>query len=70
MENEHSIAYEMLGELKKNNKRLFISIIIILTMWLLTICGFLYYLSLYDFVTETTQEVTDTDNSNISQEVS
>ena len=24
MENEHSIAYEMLGELKKNNKRLFI----------------------------------------------
>ena len=53
-----SFAMEMLSDYKKQNKRLFIIIIIILTMWLATI-GYLVYV-LNDIGTETITEETTT----------
>lgn len=63
-----SFAMELLQDYKKANKRLFIIIIIILTMWFGTI-GYLIYI-LNDIGTiETKQEIEDVDkieNSNIT----
>jgi len=62
---EKSFAMEMLSDYKRQNKRLFIIIIVILTMWFATI-GYLVYV-LNDIGTETiteettTQEITDFD---------
>jgi len=58
---EHSFAMELLTDQKKQNKRQFIIILVILGMWLTTI-GYLVYV-LNDIGTETTtQEVTDIDS--------
>lgn len=62
---EKSFAMEMLSDYKEQNKRLFIIIIVILTMWLGTI-GYLVYV-LNDVETEeitetTTQEITDVES--------
>lgn len=58
---EHSFAMELLTDQKKQNKRQFIIILVILGMWLATI-GYLVYV-LNDTNTETTtQEVTDIDS--------
>lgn len=60
-----SFAMEMLGDYKKQNKRLFIALIIVLCMWLATIVYLVYLLN--DIGTETiteettTQEITDVD---------
>lgn len=63
-----SFAMTLLNDYKKQNKRLFIIIIIILAMWLATI-GYLVYI-LNDIGTiETKQEIEDVDtieNSNIT----
>ena len=63
-----SFAMTLLNDYKKQNKRLFIIIIIILAMWLATI-GYLIYI-LNDIGTiETKQEIEDVDkieNSNIT----
>ena len=45
MENE-TLATEMLRELKANNRRLFIALIVVLTLWFATIGAFLWYISL------------------------
>ena len=60
---EQSLAMELLSDYKKANKRQFIIILVILTMWFSTI-GYLVYV-LNDIGVEeiTTQEVTQ-DNSN------
>ena len=59
-----SFAYEMLKDYKKQNKRQFVIILVILGMWFLTI-GYLVY-TLNDIgtieETTTTQEVSDVDN--------
>ena len=58
---EHSFAMELLKDQKKQNKRQFIIILVILGMWFATI-GYLVYV-LNDIGTETTtQEVTDIDS--------
>ena len=58
---EHSFAMELLKDQKKQNKRQFIVILVILIMWFATI-GYLVYV-LNDIGTETiTQEVTDIDS--------
>lgn len=58
---EHSFAMELLRDQKKQNKRQFIIILVILGMWFATI-GYLVYV-LNDIGTETTtQEVTDIDS--------
>ena len=67
---EKSLAMELIQDYKKANKRQFIIILVILTMWFITI-GYLVY-TLNDIgTTETTtsQEIEDVDtieNSNIS----
>ena len=58
---EQSFAMELLKDQKKQNKRQFIIILVILGMWFATI-GYLVYV-LNDIDTETTtQEVTDIDS--------
>lgn len=58
---EQSFAMELLKDQKKQNKRQFITILVILGMWFATI-GYLVYV-LNDIGTETTtQEVTDIDS--------
>ena len=63
---EKSFAMEMLSDYKKQNKRLFVIIIIILTMWLATI-GYLVYvlndIGIEETITDTTtQEITDVES--------
>lgn len=59
---EQSFAMELLKDQKKQNKRMFIIILVILGMWFLTI-GYLVYV-LNDIGTETTtQEVTQENSS-------
>lgn len=57
---EKSIAREMLEDYKKQNKRLFIVIILILCMWFATGCYLVYILNDIGVIEETTttQEVT------------
>lgn len=58
---EQSFAMELLKDQKKQNKRQFITILVILGMWFATI-GYLVYV-LNDIGTETTtQEATDIDS--------
>jgi hypothetical protein len=45
MEKE-TLATELLHELKASNRRWFIAFIVVLSMWLLTIGGFIWYISL------------------------
>ena len=45
MENE-TLATEMLRELKANNKRLFIGLLVVIALWFATIGVFIWYLSL------------------------
>ena len=60
---EKSFAMELLSDFKRQNKRQFIVIIVILCLWFITI-GYLVYI-LNDIGTiETTQEVTDVDTIN------
>lgn len=65
---EQSFALDLLRDYKKQNKRQFIIILIVLVMWFCTI-GYLVYI-LNDIGTvETAQEITDVDtieNSNIT----
>ena len=63
---EQSLATELLHQSKKTNQRLFIIILVILTMWFVTI-GYLVYV-LNDIGTietiDTAQEVSDVDSIN------
>lgn len=65
---EKSLAMELISDYKRANKRLFIIVLVILSMWFATI-GYLVYL-LNDIGTiETTQEIQDVEkieNSNIT----
>lgn len=72
--NKQSLAREMLEDYKKQNKRLFVIIILILTMWFATGCYLVYILNDIGVIEENvetntkTQEVSDVDsidNSNI-----
>lgn len=58
-----SIAREMLEDYKRQNKRLFIIIIVILTMWFATGCYLVYILNDTGTIEETTtQEISDVDS--------
>ena len=64
MENE-SLAMGLLKDYKKTNKRQFIIILVILTMWFATIGYLVYVLNDIGVIEETTtQEVTDIDTVN------
>ncbi len=55
--NKQSIAREMLEDYKKQNKRLFVIIILILIMWFATGCYLVYILNDVGTI-ETTEEIT------------
>ena len=56
---EHqSLAMEILKEQRKSNKRLFISLIVVLCMWFVTIGAFVYYINATDYVE--VEEIADT----------
>lgn len=66
---EKSLAMELLQDMKKTNKRMFALLVIILILWFATIGSFIWYINQFDFVTETTQEMTDIDNSTATQTI-
>lgn len=61
---EQSFAMELLHDARKTNKRMFVIIIVILTMWFASIGLFIYYINTtgYEVVTETA-ETTDSGNA-------
>ena len=70
---EKSIAMEMLQELKRANKRNFITIIILLVALIVSNISWLIYESQYEtFGEETiyTQEAESSDDSSINQDIS
>ena len=56
-----SFAYELLKEQQKQNKRLFIVIIVILAMWFATIGVGVYYITHYTYEEEIITETANTD---------
>lgn len=70
---EHTLAYEMLGEIKRSSKRWFIISIIELVIIVSMVVGFFVYESQFEYVTSTTteqsQEALSTDSSNINQAI-
>lgn len=66
---EKSLAMELLQDMKKTNKRMFALLVIILILWFATIGSFVWYINQFDFVTETTQEMVDIDDSTATQTI-
>lgn len=66
---EKSLAYELIQDARKQTKRTFILLIIVLVLWFSTIFGFIWYINQFDYATETTQEMNDINNSNSSQRI-
>lgn len=67
---EKSLAYELLEEVKKTNKRLFILCIVELVIIVGIVVGHFIYESQYELVDETyTQEVSDNDSSSVTQSI-
>lgn len=68
---EHSLAYEMLEEIKKSNKRWFSIAIIELVIIVGIVIGFFVYESQFAYVTTTeqTQETEFVDSSNVTQTI-
>lgn len=60
---EQSLAMEILQDYKKTNKRQFIVILVILGMWFATIGYLVYTLNDIGTIEETTQEVTQENES-------
>lgn len=69
---ENSLAYELLQEVKRTNKRLFVIVIVELAIIVSMIVGFLIYESQFQYSTteETyTQETSNNDSSSITQSI-
>jgi len=69
---ENSLAYELLQEVKRTNKRLFTIVIVELAIIVSMIVGFLIYESQFQYSTteETyTQETSNNDSSDITQSI-
>lgn len=60
---EKSLAWELLQDTKKANKRQFIVILVILVMWFVTIGYLVYTLNDIGTIEETTQEVSQQNES-------
>lgn len=60
---EKSFAMELFGDLKKQNKRMFIALITVVLLWFATIGLFVYYISNYGYE-ETIEYVETNDNGN------
>lgn len=63
---EQSLALELLKDYKKQNKRQFIIILVILGMWFASIVSFIYYINTtgYEETIETTEVENDSGNAN------
>lgn len=68
MENE-SLVMELLRDSSKRNKRTFAVLLVVIFLWFATIVSFVWYINQFDFVTETTQEMNDIDNSTANQTI-
>ena len=66
---ENTLAMEVLADFKQSNKRYFITIIMLILLQLFTVSIFVWYINQFDYYTETTQEMTDIDNSTTSQRI-
>lgn len=66
MEKEKSFAMEILQDYKKANKRLFILLLVIVSMWFITIGAFVYYINTtgYEVITESTEVENESGNAN------
>lgn len=65
---KESFAFSILSDYKRQNKRLFIALVIVLVMWFTTLC-YLVYILVDTGVVEERQEINDIDtieNSNIT----
>lgn len=65
---KESFAFSILSDYKRQNKRLFIALVIVLVMWFATLC-YLVYILVDTGVAEERQEINDIDtieNSNIT----
>lgn len=65
---KESFAFSILSDYKRQNKRLFIALVIVLVMWFATLC-YLVYILVDTGVVEERQEINDIDtieNSNIT----
>lgn len=67
--NNESLALELLRDSAKRNKRTFAVLLIVIFLWFATIVSFVYYINQFDFVTETTQEMSNIDNSTTTQSI-
>lgn len=63
---EQSLAMELLQDARKTNKRMFIIIIVILTMWFTSIGLFIYYINTtgYEVTAESTEVENESGNAN------
>lgn len=65
---QESFAFELLGDLKKSNKRMFSALIVVLCMWFLTIGYLVYVMNDIGVIEEEIIDIEDVeniDNSNI-----
>lgn len=71
--NEHSLAYELLVEVKHSARRWFIAFLFMLGLEILTIAGFLWYISLPAEETsqleQTMEEMMIYDNNDVKQSI-
>ena len=68
MENE-SFAMELLRDASKRNKRTFALLLVVILLWFMTIGSFVLYINQFDYVTESSQEMTDIENSTTTQKI-
>ena len=66
---EQSLAYELLSEIKKTNKRLFVMSIIEMVVIVSMIIGFIAYESQFEYVSDVSQTQEVYDSSNIVQSI-
>lgn len=66
---DESLAMELLRDSSKRNKRTFAVLLVVIFLWFATIVSFVWYINQFDFVTETTQEMNDIDNSTANQTI-
>lgn len=61
-----SLAMELLNDYKKANKRLFILLLVVVSMWFITIGAFVYYINTtgYEVITESTEVENESGNAN------
>ena len=63
---EQSFAMELLQDMRKTNKRMFVLLITVLIMWFATIGAFIYYINTVDYeeITETAEVENESGNAN------